>query len=282
VSVRPPNAPGSGTVCRWTRASRVFGAVFGVWWAVGLGFAFAGVAAPFSGASDFLFIFWAACWLFALEGKRYGAKAACAALVWVAAASGILEFVGALTGWPFGDYRYTDAFGPRIAGVPCAIPLAWYVVVLPAFRWSGARVAPEGRNASARAFSRVVFVAGASVAFDLAIEPVATVERGYWIWDGGGAYYGVPALNFGGWAASAAAIALGLLRVERMGRAAAEARLDLGYALAPGLTLATFVASLWMMGAWLAFAVGVGVWAAGAWLWRRRAAPAPTCPSAAA
>jgi uncharacterized membrane protein len=41
----------------------------------------------------------------------------------------VIETIGTLTAFPFGDYRYTTLFGPMLGVVPLTIPLAWHVVV---------------------------------------------------------------------------------------------------------------------------------------------------------
>ena len=40
-----------------------------------------------------------------------------------------VEWLGSQTGFPFGNYHYTENFGPTLEGVPLTIPLAWHVVV---------------------------------------------------------------------------------------------------------------------------------------------------------
>ena len=121
---------------------------------------------------------------------RLGLKKARTSAAVILVASGILETVGTLTGIPFGNYTYTDAFGPRLGGVlPLAIPLAWFAVVAGAHLtfsqyWHGASPAP------------LAIATGAfALLFDFLMEPFAYAIRGYWIWAGN---Y-VPPQNYFSW-----------------------------------------------------------------------------------
>lgn len=98
------------------------------------------------------------------------------------------EIAGTHTGFPFGSYMYTDALGPKIAGVPLAIAAAWLVVssLATSCRWP---------------WSMLVFVAA-----DLVIDPLAAGPLHYWIWRYPGHYYGIPLTNYAGWVLVAAII----------------------------------------------------------------------------
>lgn len=107
------------------------------------------------------------------------------------------ESIGTATGFPFGAYRYTDQLQPQLAHVPLLIPLAW-LMMLPS-AWAVARLISGGR-------SRPVFIglsALALTAWDLFLDP-QMVAWGFWIWAQPGGYFGIPWLNFFGWALTAA------------------------------------------------------------------------------
>ncbi|NJN67740.1 MAG: carotenoid biosynthesis protein [Chloroflexaceae bacterium] len=126
--------------------------------------------------------------------------------------SWLVEHVGVVTGVPFGAYDYTNVLVPQIAGVvPLAIPFAWLLVV-PASVGTARSLLRMGTaddslpTAPARSLSemlRVVLVAATlTTLLDLMIEPVVTRVTNYWAWDpgnGGGAYYGIPLVNFVAW-----------------------------------------------------------------------------------
>ena len=91
--------------------------------------------------------------------------------------SGVSEWIGARTGFPFGPYRYTDHFGWRIGGVlPVAIPLAWMVVIL-----CGRSLVLRWRPASTR-WELALGAAVAATLTDVNLEAVAWKVRGYWVW----------------------------------------------------------------------------------------------------
>ncbi|WP_245724795.1 carotenoid biosynthesis protein [Micromonospora citrea] len=57
-----------------------------------------------------------------------------AALVAVAMVGGFaIEALGVATGFPFGSYDYSGELGPKLAGVPLIIPLAWTWMAWPAW-----------------------------------------------------------------------------------------------------------------------------------------------------
>ena len=102
------------------------------------------------------------------------------------------EFLGVLTGVPYGAYAYTAAMGPRLFGlVPVFILIAWiniaYMAVATttlAFGRSRLWLAPlDGMLA---------------VAWDAMVDPLA-VRAGYWVWQDSSGFYGVPLTNFLGW-----------------------------------------------------------------------------------
>ncbi|OAA28674.1 putative membrane protein [Frankia sp. EI5c] len=153
----------------------------------------------------------------AAQGPRRAAGAA-------AVAGGIglaAESVGVHTGWPFGDYSYGSALGPKLAGVPVVVPLAWTMMGLPALalgrrcaavlgdrppaapqpapRRAAARRAAT-RRAAARRWAVTALVGGATLtAWDLFLDPQMVAE-GYWSWASGKpTLNGIPVSNAAGW-----------------------------------------------------------------------------------
>jgi putative membrane protein len=102
-----------------------------------------------------------------------------------------VEIAGANTGLPFGTYQYTDALRPRLLGAPLVIGAAWMVLVAQA--WS--IFAPLGLPRPLA----VLLAALWTTAVDLVIDPLAANQLGYWRWEHGGLYYGIPVSNFAGW-----------------------------------------------------------------------------------
>lgn len=131
----------------------------------------------------------------------------------VVALAWISEFVGHNTGFPFGRYTYTDAFRPQVGDVPVQIPLAWLMMLPPAWA-AGNAICSKRDNGKSRTKwkTRAAFALTAGLAFtawDLFLDP-QMVAWGIWHWESPGSYFGVPAINFAGWILVAAAITFGL------------------------------------------------------------------------
>ncbi|MEU4473704.1 carotenoid biosynthesis protein [Micromonospora sp. NPDC023888] len=130
-----------------------------------------------------------------------------AALVTVATGGGFaIEAIGVATGVPFGSYDYSGELGPKLAGVPLIIPLAWTWMAWPAWlaavRLTGGS-APAGGGASAgRWVGRIALATVGLAAWDLFLDPQMVAE-GYWLWrDATPALpglAGVPVSNYLGW-----------------------------------------------------------------------------------
>lgn len=100
------------------------------------------------------------------------------------------ELVGTATGRPFGRYSYSDHLGLRFRGVPVAAAAAWAMMARPAW--------VVGGLLSRRRMRRIAASAAALCAWDLFLDP-RMVRDGYWSWEAGGSYEGIPASNFAGW-----------------------------------------------------------------------------------
>jgi lycopene beta-cyclase len=145
-----------------------------------------------------------------------------ASLAAIAAFTWAVEFLGSATGFPFGDYSYTQAMQPQLGGVPVIIPLAWGMMLIPAWAVSQVILQPyHSRLGSAYPFIFAAVSGLAFTAWDLYLDP-QMVARGLWEWDsaaggsfaGGsfaGGYFGIPWSNYLGWWVSSTLLTL-LLR----------------------------------------------------------------------
>jgi len=131
-----------------------------------------------------------------------------------------IEFLGVTTGWPYGDFTYGVDLGPMVLGeVPLGLPIFFFPLVLNSYLLC---LLLLGERAD-RWWVRLPVVAAAVIAVDLVLDPGA-VALGFWTYDDGGLFYGVPWSNYAGWVLSATvavtAFDLGL------DRAGLRARLD--------------------------------------------------------
>ena len=170
-----------------------------------------------------------------------------------------IEFVGVRTGYPYGAFEYGVDLGPMVGGIPAALPLFFLPLVVNAYLLSLLLFGDAAR----RALVRVPVVVAAVVGMDLVLDPAA-VSVGFWAYDAGGAYYGVPPMNYAGWVLSAVVSVVVVDRI--LDRTAVLRRLDAcGFMLDD---LVSFVI-LWgginlYFGNWvpvaLAAAYGYGLW----------------------
>ena len=156
-----------------------------------------------------------------------GTKRGVALLLGLGLYAVLFESVAVATGVPYGRFSYSGVLGPPMLGlVPPTVLLAWTPLLL-------------GSLASThRAWQAV----GLVVVCDLVLDPAA-VSLGFWAWDDPGRYYGVPLVNFLGWAVSGGIAVLALRRLPRP---------------LPGL----FARNLWLV---LVFWTAVNAWS-GQWL----------------
>lgn len=163
-----------------------------------------------------------------LATREWGSRVARRWALTIVGASLLIETCGALSGFPFGTYHYTNRFGPLLGVVPMTIPLAWHVVLTNALflvRYS-ARYLPRWGEAAA--------VGLLATLYDAVLEPFATRVKDYWQWAGTGA---VPFQNYLAW------FALSALLVRSFApTSASRQRRDLRPVLLLGSTLVLFVA----------------------------------------
>jgi lycopene beta-cyclase len=112
-----------------------------------------------------------------------------------------IEFIGSRTGVPFGDYHYTDVLQPQIRRVPLIIPLAWLMMIPPAWSVGMMLAGPEGVILPA------ILAGLAFMAWDLFLDP-QMVSWDFWRWRQGGTYLGIPVLNFVGWFVAGTVVSL--------------------------------------------------------------------------
>ena len=140
----------------------------------------------------FVLVLWAPC-AYALA-QWLGWKRAALILVGLGAFAIAIETFAVRTGWPYGSFQYGDKIGLKYFGVtPWTVPFAWSPLVLGAM----ALAARQTRSPLALCAGATLFL----LLFDGVLDPGAVAQK-FWRYDAGGAYYGVPLSNFGGWIVS--------------------------------------------------------------------------------
>lgn len=112
-----------------------------------------------------------------------------------------LEEFGVHTGIIYGRYYFTSMMGPKLDVIPIALVCLWILLLYLAYTITNLILdgSPVQTNFSVK---RIIWgaVIGALIVttIDLNADPFAA-ENGWWVWQDGGAYYGVPYHNFVGW-----------------------------------------------------------------------------------
>lgn len=131
----------------------------------------------------------------------WGASRLLMVVVVVMAISWASEAIGVATGFPFGDYRYSDALPCKLWGVPLLIPAAWMMMLIPSWSISYSllnRVARPTSRPALLHLKAATMTGAAMVAWDLYVDP-QMVSLGIWEWANPSGYFGTPLTNFLGW-----------------------------------------------------------------------------------
>ncbi|WP_276281119.1 bisanhydrobacterioruberin hydratase [Halorussus caseinilyticus] len=116
-------------------------------------------------------------------------------LLAVTAYSYAVEYVGVHYGVPYGEFSYQLELGPMVGGVPIGLPVFFLPLVVNSYLLVLLLLPRVSRVRRTLAALAVVLVV------DFVLDPAA-VGLGFWAYDGGGFYYGVPLSNFAGWVLS--------------------------------------------------------------------------------
>jgi putative membrane protein len=139
------------------------------------------------------------------------------AVLAISAGVGFLaEAIGVATGVPFGHYGYAATLGPRLAGVPVIIPLAWTMMAYPAL--------VVGRRIGSPAMGGALALAS----WDLFLDP-QMVAAGHWRFTGSNPRLNaIPVSNIVGWAVVALLVMALLARLPQHRDGWYDDRLPLG------------------------------------------------------
>ncbi len=111
------------------------------------------------------------------------------------------ELIGTGTGWPVGNYSYTDFLGWKVLDhVPYTIPFSWVYMGLAAYLMGTAVINRLGW--SREGLWSVILGAVFLTAWDLVLDPAMahdSLRIQFWEWHQTGAYFGMPLKNLAGW-----------------------------------------------------------------------------------
>ena len=114
--------------------------------------------------------------------------------------SNVFENIGILTGFPFGNYHYTDILGVKLFLVPVLIGPAYFAAGYLAWTLAQTLLGLWTTRLRGRDVFLVPMVAAfIMVAWDVCMDPISSTVQRHWIWHDGGGYFGVPLRNFAGW-----------------------------------------------------------------------------------
>jgi putative membrane protein len=180
-------------------------------------------------------------------GARWGARAALALLAGAGGLGLLAETLGVHTGFPFGDYAYSDGLGPRLVGVPAVVPLAWTMLAYPSLLL--------GRRLGATRAGTALTGGLALAAWDLFLDP-QMVAQGHWAWAHPAPALpgvpGVPLTNYAGWLL-VAVVMIAVLDRALPGRAEGPAANRPGL---PSSSIGEMVPATVLAWTWLGSAVG--------------------------
>ncbi len=132
--------------------------------------------------------------------SRYGYDAMALFFFVTAAIAWGLESLSIQTGFPFGNFHYTDLLGETIGGVPILIFPAYFFNGYLCWTLSGLLFGSLGSGLSRENLVRQPVVAASlMVIWNISFDPIMSTIEGNWIWENGGLYMGVPLSNFAGW-----------------------------------------------------------------------------------
>jgi uncharacterized membrane protein len=131
---------------------------------------------------------------------RYGLRAMVVFVVVVVVIGWSFETLSIETGFPFGDYYYTSLMGAKLGQVPIAIMPSYFAFGYLSWALASVLLGKRDNGLSGRDLLVLPIVSSfIMVIWDLCQDPLCSTIMGEWIWEDGGAYFGVPLSNFFGW-----------------------------------------------------------------------------------
>jgi putative membrane protein len=111
----------------------------------------------------------------------------------------LAEGLSLRTGFPFGNYYFTDLMGPQLFHLPILLALAYLGIGYVSWILAVLILGDEEPLRGGRLFALPLLASCIMLAWDIAMDPVWALLARAWVWRDGGAYFGVPLSNFAGW-----------------------------------------------------------------------------------
>ena len=116
------------------------------------------------------------------QSRRLPAQNVLLAAAIIGFISGIVEWIGAASGIPFGPRAFPGGFGEKIFGVPWPVPVLWIVFLLNSRGVARLMLRPW-RKSKTYGFRVIGLTCLLMVALDLGFEPFASRANHFWIWE---------------------------------------------------------------------------------------------------
>lgn len=131
----------------------------------------------------------------------YGARDALAIFAICITITFAMENLGALTGFPFGHYHFeVGANLPHVGLIPVIVGPLWFGMGYFSWILAGTLLGAPARPARKfELFAWPVVAAFVMTQWDVVMDPPLSTISKAWIWHDGGAHFGVPLSNYGGW-----------------------------------------------------------------------------------
>ncbi len=131
---------------------------------------------------------------------RYGLKNMFVFFMVTSVVSWCMESASIAYGLPFGNYYYSEILVPKLGNVPLVILPAYFSMGYISWTLGLILTRQFHRKITGSAVFTIPLVSAfLMTANDLCFDPVASTILKNWIWKDGGAYFGVPYINFLGW-----------------------------------------------------------------------------------
>lgn len=131
--------------------------------------------------------------------ERYGVKSVIFFFFIASVISILYENLSVITGFPFGNYYYSDLLGPKIGHAPIFL-IGYFGFCYLSWSLAGA-ILNKYKNHLTKSDVIILPIVATFIAvmFDYVMDPYAATVLGAYIWEDGGSYFGVPFSNFMGW-----------------------------------------------------------------------------------